>query len=493
MTLQRAAIALLTAMAIGAAARAPAAPSLGLHLAPCTVGKAKVPARCGTFGVYENRSASAGRTIALRVVVLPATHPNGRAIFWNPGGPGASAVDFAGIIARGAIAKDLSTLRNGYDVVLLDNRGIGGTHAQQCDLAPAAHPEKYFLQVWPDDLLAACRAHLAHDADLSFYNSSLAADDLDDLRAALGYRTIVLSGASYGTYFDLVYLRQHPDRVESAVLDGVAPPHLLIIPLEDAAGAQLAMDGVIADCTADRHCNNAFPQLAQHFASLTQRFDRGPIPTRIRNISTKQLQSVKLSKEVFVERLRQMLYDPFSAAYVPFIIERAYRQDYGPLGTMVQRVAIGLGSVVDLGANLSVTCAEDISFITEDAVKRTSAHSFEGDARVRAQQRACRIWNVAPVPASFNQTVRSTAPVLMISGSEDPTTPALFSAQQLAYLPNGSRVLVKGAGHVTELPCTDRLKAAFVSAHSARGLNLASCTTAFRRPPFKMSLAGFAD
>jgi pimeloyl-ACP methyl ester carboxylesterase len=493
MKLVRAAMTLLAAMTIAAAAPVPAAPVLGLHLAPCTAGKAKAPARCGTFGVYENRRASAGRVISLRVVVLPAAHPNGRAIFWNPGGPGASAVDFAGLIAEGGIAKDLAQLRDRYDVVLLDNRGIGGPHAQQCDLAPAAHPEKYFNQVWPDGLLAACRARLAQNADLSLYSSSLAADDLDNLRAALGYRKIVLSGASYGTYFDLVYVRQHPERVESAVLDGVAPPHLLIIPLEDAAGAQLAMNGVIAGCKADRHCNDTFPQLAQHFASLVQRFDRGPIPMRIRNLSTKELQSVRLSKEVFAERLRQMLYDPFAASYVPFIVERAYRHDYLPLGTMVQTVTLGLGSLVEAGANLSVTCAEDIPFITEAAVERTSALSFEGDARVRAQQRACRIWHVRPVPASFNQTVRSAAPVLMISGSEDPTSPAIFSAQQLAYLPNGRRVLVKGAGHVTELPCTDKLKVAFVSAHSARGLNLASCTAAFHRPPFKTSLAGFAD
>jgi len=488
-----AATALLTAAILGAAAPAPAAAALGLRLAACTVGKAKAPARCGEFGVYENRHASSGRTIALRVVVLPAAHPRGRAIFWNPGGPGASAVDFAGFIVDGAIAKDLSALRDRYDIVLVDNRGIGGRYAQKCDLAPAAHPEKYFVQIWPDDLLAACRTRLALNANLSLYNSSLSADDLDDVRAALGYRKIVLSGGSYGTFFSLVYMRQHPDRVESAVLDGVAPPHLLIVPLEDAAGAQLAMDGVIAGCKADRHCNDAFLHLAQHFSALTQRFDRGPIPIRIRNVSTKHLQTVNLSKEVFVERLRQMLYDPYAASYVPFIVERAYRLDYVPLGTMVQTIALGLGGLVESGANLSVTCAEDIPFITEAAVKRTSARSFEGDARVRAQQRACRIWNVDSVPASFDQPVRSTAPVLMISGSEDPTSPALFSAQQLAYLPNGGRVLVKGAGHVTELPCTDRLKVAFVRASSTHGLNLESCTAAFRRPPFKMSLAGFAD
>jgi pimeloyl-ACP methyl ester carboxylesterase len=493
MQLLRAAIALLSAVTIGAAAPAPAAPGLGLHLGPCSVGKSKVPARCGSFVVYENRAAASGRTIALRLVVLRAKHPSERAVFWNPGGPGASAVDFAPFLADGLFQKDLSVLRDRYDVVLVDNRGIGGPHAQQCDLAPPAHPEKYFLQVWPDDLLAACRTRLARNANLSLYNTSLAADDLDDIRAALGYQKIVLSGASYGTFFYLVYMRQHPEHVESAVLDGVAPPHLLIIPLEDAAGAQLAMDHVITACAGDRICRTAFPRLASHFVALTRRFDRGTVSVRIRNTATKRTQAVKLSKEVFAERLRQALYDPDAAAYVPYIVERAYAGDYGPLTTLVQTISLGFAGSLNFGLNLSVTCAEDLPFITESDVRRTSAHSFEGDARVRAQQRACRTWNVAPVAASFNQPVRSMLPVLMISGSADPASPAIFAERQLAFLPNAKRALVIGAGHATEIPCTERLKVAFVLAGSARALDVSSCAGSFRPPRFKMSLAGFGD
>ena len=489
----RVAIVLAGATALVAAGSAPPALTLGLHLTACTVGKSKVPARCGTFVVYEDRDAGAGRAIALRLVVLRAEHPTGRAIFWNPGGPGASAVAFAPFIADGAIAKDLSQLRRRYDVVLVDNRGIGGTHAQQCNLTPAAHPETYFSQLWPDGLLAACRTRLALNANLSLYGTSLAADDLDDIRAALGYSKIVLSGGSYGTFFALVYMRQHPDRVESAVLDGVAPPHLLIVPLEDAAGAELAMRDLIADCGRDAACDASFPRFAEHFAEVVRRFDKGPISIRIRNSMTKKPQTVRLSKEVFAERLRQALYDPGAAAYVPYIVERAYHGDGVPLGVLVETVTQGLAAEVALGLNLSVTCAEDIPFITEADVRRTSAHSFEGDVRVRAQQRACRIWNVDAVSSSFNVPVQSNAAVLMISGSDDPATPAAFAAEQLAYLPNAKRVLVKGAGHATEIPCTDRLKVAFVLAGSARGLDVSSCSGAFHRPRFQTSIAGLGD
>ncbi len=477
-------------LAAAAPAAAPAgAPAKALTLGNCAAGA--YVARCGTFVVYEDRAAHAGRTIGLPLLILPARHPGGRAIFYNPGGPGASAVEAAALIAEGAFARELRQLRDTYDIVLVDNRGIGGAGAQGCDLFPPAHPEHYFLQLWPDELLQACRARLAAGADLSLYTSALAADDLDDLRAALGYRKIVLDGASYGTHLYLVYMQRHADHVESAILDGVAPPGLLIVPLEDAGGAQLALDQLVAACRADPLCQAHFPHFAEHFVELVQRFEAGPLRVRILNPASKQPQDVLLSKEVFTDRLRQSLYGPTAAAYVPYVIERAYLNDYLPLGQLIDATTHNMDLAVKAGANLSVTCAEDLPFVTEEAVHASSAGSFEGDARVRAQQRACRIWNVRPVPDSFGRPVHSDAPVLMVSGTDDPTSPASFGTQALRYLPNARQVLVQGAAHVTETDCTDRLKVAFVLAGSAQDLDTESCRGAFHRPPFATSMAGF--
>jgi pimeloyl-ACP methyl ester carboxylesterase len=466
-------------------------PQIGLHMSECTVGSAKLPARCGTFVVYEDRAAASGRTVAIPLVVIPAEHPTGKAIFWNPGGPGGGAVDAADGIADGSFAKELMELHERYDIVLANNRGVGGANAQHCDLAPPAHPEYYFLRMWPDALLKACRERLAANANLSLYNSSISADDLDDMRAALGYSRLVLDGGSYGSFFFLVYMRQHPDHVESAILNGVSPPGLLIIPLEDAAGAQLAMDKLIVACAQDPGCEAHFPQFKEHFAAVAHRFDAGPVKIRIENTPAKQLQFVLLSKEVFADRLRQNVYSSSTAAYVPYIIERAYQQDYVPLGHMINAATQGLASGLDLGLNLSVTCAENIPFISEEDIHRTSAGSFEGDVRVRAQQRACKIWNVQPVPASFNQPVHSNAPVLMISGTDDPATPSDYAARELRYLPNAKQVLVQGASHGDETACADRLKVAFVLAGTARGLDVASCRSAFHRPSFATSMKGY--
>jgi pimeloyl-ACP methyl ester carboxylesterase len=464
-----------------------------LHAAACTVGKTRLAATCGTYAVYEDRAARSGRIIALKFIVIKAKHPSGRAVAFNPGGPGGSSTAAAGAIADGLFLRYFQTLHDRYDILLVDNRGTGESAPLPCDFAPADRPQLYFHQLWPESLVRQCRAELATRANLSLYTTPLAADDLNALRAALGYPRLVLNGGSYGTMFFLDYARRHPSSVESLVLIGVAPPHFIVIPLQDAQGAQLSIDRLIAECKSDADCDRNFPSLGAHFEALSRRFERGDIGVPLRDATTGRITVVRLSREVFTDRLRQLLYYPENAKYAPFIIDRAYRNDYMPLATMVDQVSRGFTTLLAEGLNLSVTCAEDTPFITEAEVLQTSAHSFEGDLRVRAQQRACRIWSVNPAPSSFAEPVRSNAPILMISGSDDPTSPAKFAREALPYLPNARVLLIRNGSHGTETECSDRLVVDFVNAGTAKGLDLDSCAGAYHRPPFATSMAGFGD
>ena len=462
----------------------PAAPPAPLKTSPCRVGQSRAAAICGTLTVFEDRAAGAGRTIAIHFIVIEAKHRTNRAIVFNPGGPGVSAT---GMAADFADATDgaLATLHDRYDLLLVDNRGTGGSAPQNCDFAPAAHPELYFRRMWPDAIVQSCHDRLAAQANLSLYSTSVASDDLDDVRAALGYPKLVLFGGSYGTRFYLDYARRHPDSVESVVLEGVAPPHFYIIPMPDARGAQTAIDNLEQACLQDPTCSAHFPHFAEHFAAVVQRFDSGPVTFAVRNPVTQRLQNVQLTKEVFVETIRHALYFPAGATYIPVTIERAYRGDYRPLGEMVSQMALFFSNIQADGLNLSVTCVEDIPFVTEADVTRESAGTFEGDARVRAQQRACKLWNVNPAPATFVDPVRSDAPILMISGTDDPATPPEYAREALPYLPHGQIMLVPGASHDSDLPpCVDAAIVAFVRARSAAGLSVSRCAAAYRRPSF---------
>ena len=464
---------------------------LGLHVEPCTQGKAAVPALCGTFGVYENRAMQSGRIIAIKIIVLKAKQPTNRAVAIIAGGPGESATPYAPLVADGRF-RQVAGLRDAYNIVLMDDRGMGGSNGLQCSLTPASDPSSYFRYLFPSSLITACHTKYMATNDLSQYNTNNASDDLDDIRAALGYPKLALFGGSYGTFFSLIYIRRHPQSIESAVLDGVDPPGFQPLPGEPL-GVQRAVDDLISKCKRDAACEKNFPNFAAQFDVLVQRLDKGPIPVTLVAKKGAAPVTVQLSKAVFADRLRQTLYDPGAAAYIPFVVDRAAHGDTVPLTTLINVVAVGLDEDLTMGAWLSYTCAENIPFLNDDLIKEAAAHSFAGDLRIQAQRGACAIWNVTPMPASFNDPVRSEAPVLMISGSDDPATPPRYAEAAAKYLPNAKIALVQGAGHAPDTPCVDALIVQFVRAGSAKGLDVNKCSAAFTVPKFATSIKGLDD
>ncbi len=457
----------------------------------CRVGAANLPAHCGTVDVYENRAARAGRTIALNVIEVDAVHRAARAIFWNPGGPGGDDARDVPAIVAGVVAKELMALHDTYDLVFVDVRGTGKSHPLECDLADPHRPAEYFARLFPDAPLRACRHALAAHADLDAYTTDATADDLDDVRAALGYRRIVLDGGSYGTRLFLDYARRYPARVESLVLEGVAPPGSFLIPLDFVRGAQTAMDDLIRDCAHDAACRRSYPRFGPHFTALVRRFERGGIRMTVTNAATKRATPVTLSKEVFADQLRHILYSADTAAYVPYVTEQAYRGNDAPLAHVIDVASQSFG--LAMGLNLSITCAEDIPFITQARIAGVIAGSFGGATRIRAQQRACDVWHVSRVPVAFEEPVRSIAPVLMISGADDPATPPGFGRAALRFLPNGRQIVVPHAGHDAESACTDALIVAFVRARDVTRIDGGRCTATAHRPPFALSLRGFGN
>lgn len=458
----------------------------GLHIGSCTVGKAQIPAECGVFGVFENRRSQKGRIIGLHLVLLKASRPSQHVIAFLAGGPGQSATGFAESVADGQFAKALSALRADYNILFVDNRGMGSSNPFKCDFTPVSDPSVYFLQLWPDTLVSACRVASSSSHDLAQYNTSNAVDDLDDIRSSLHYEKLILYGASDGTFFSLVYMRRHPESVDAAVLIGVAPPGFQPLP-GAPEGAQKALDDLVRDCKRDAACNAHFPNFASHFYAVLRRFNIGLVAMKIRSPNTHEWQIARLSKEVFVDELRQVLDDPNNAAYIPYIIEKAYGGEYTPLSELISAVSLGLAHALNWGAFLSYSCSDWIPFVSSSEMTAAAKGSFATNLRYLAQRRACSIWNVPAMPPSFNSPVHSDVPVLMISGSDDPATPPHYAREELPYLPNGKLIIVQGAGHAAELPCTDRLVVQFVRQRSARSLPTSLCRGSFRRPPFATS------
>lgn len=142
-------------------------------LEPCRIMDGNIEGLCGTVSVWENRASQRGRRLALKVVVLPA--PQGGAsdaFFPLAGGPGQSAIEtYPAMGYTNAIRRD-------RDVVLVDQRGTGGSAPLKCDLRDMANAQQVLGEEIPAERLRACREQLAQTADLTQYTTSIFADDL---------------------------------------------------------------------------------------------------------------------------------------------------------------------------------------------------------------------------------------------------------------------------------------------------------------------------
>jgi pimeloyl-ACP methyl ester carboxylesterase len=416
----------------------------------------------GVLTVPEDRANPSGHSIDIHYVVIPATTKAAKEpIFLIAGGPGQSIVKTGGSMVA-ALVPD-----HDRDVVMVDQRGTGESHPLQCDLFPT--DADAFRAIYPLDIVTACRARLEAMNDLNAYGTDAAVEDLNDVRVHLGYKKIVLAGSSYGTTVALDYIRRHGDSVAAAVLEGVAPPG----PIDMARGAQTALDDLERRCKANAACNAAYPQFATEFQSLLSQAKPAGIKTARGTIAY----------DVLVERLRDALYSESVAAYIPMIVHHAVNGEPAYLARLVSAMSQNIPGSLATGMFLSVTCSEDLAFTTAGDVANDAANTFLGDARFREQQAACAVWNVRPVARAFLDPIRSTVPVLMISGEDDPATPPRYGAEALRYLPNARQVIVPGAGHFTDSGCVDSIKRQFLGSYDVHSLNI-ECLRAAQHPPF---------
>jgi pimeloyl-ACP methyl ester carboxylesterase len=454
-------------------------------LSQCQAPELKSKAWCGRYEVFEDRVSKRGRKIALNMVILPALaeKPAPDPVFFFAGGPGQSAASLAGYLGEGFLAK----IRQERDIVFIDQRGTGESNPLTCNLfADDNDLRAYFEDMFPVKEVRACRERLEKVADLKQYTTSIAIEDLDDVRRALGYQKINLYGGSYGTTVALAYLRRYEEHVRSAVLAGVAPTDLKL-PLPFAKGAQYALTHLIDDCAADSTCRAAFPNLREEFQSVLDRLLKGPVSVELINPLTEMPQLVRLGRGVFAERLRMMLYDRAPASLIPLLIHMAYQGDFRPFVLAALPQARGIYQSLSLGMYFSVTCSESIPFITEEDVKKETTGTFLGAYRVGVHQSACREWPRATVPRNFTSPVKSDAPVLMLSGEVDPASPHWLGEEVARHLPNSLQVTIPYGGHGYFSECISSITAEFISKGTVRGLNT-TCLKGTRRPPFVTTL-----
>ena len=461
-----------------------------LELADCRLDGVSVPARCGSLTVFEDRAAGAGRTLDLEIVVIPAVSDNADPdpLFFLAGGPGQAATDLAG-----PTLPLFADVRRSRDLVFVDQRGTGGSGRMHCaffesDSAEEAVGESLQFDTLPLEELRECLAEVEAVADPRLYTTPVAMDDLDDVRAALGYERINVYGGSYGTRAALVYMRRHPDRVRAAVLDGLAPVAMRL-PSNMNADAHRALDRLFADCAADPGCREAFPDLPATLTAVLQDLEASPRRLDTTHPRTGEPFALELSSVGFAGGLRNALYNTTLSSLVPWTVARAAAGDFAPFLAQLTPL-VESGEAINVGMFLSVVCAEDVSRLAAGEAERLAGEGMLGRLTMEVTTGACSVWPAAELPDDYFEPVRSDAPALLLSGDLDPVTPPRWGEAVMDGLTDARHVVAPGAGHgVLPRGCTRDVVAEFIEAGTHAGLDV-SCIERLRRPPFLLSAAG---
>jgi pimeloyl-ACP methyl ester carboxylesterase len=391
-------------------------------------------ARCGTFVVPESRGKPDGRTIGLRVVVLPASSTPARtdAVTWLAGGPGDAATEEA--LAQG---WQSSSLRTDRDFLLVDQRGTGGSNA--------------------------------HGGDVTQYGTRMAMDDLDAVRAALGYRRLDVIGSSYGATAAQVFLKLHPSSVRTAVLLGGTA---IDVPFfaRYAVNAQRALDQLASLCASDSGCRKAFPGWERRFGRLVKAWNDHPGP-----MTGDELASV----------VQFMLRDLQTAVFVPLVVSRAADGDYAALE---QQRSPGLDADLNLMGS-SIWCNEPWVGLDASGPWGTD---FDSDttARIAAFRKECSsVRRRAEQRSLWRLPTASRVPVLAFAGGADPQDPASNLADLERHFPDSRIVVFPHLGHDWSGVggCLDGVVTDFVERGTTNGLDTSSCGGAVVVPPFPLT------
>ena len=407
-------------------------------LQPCRIAGVEREIRCGSVTMPEDPDQPGGTTIDVHFAVIPAVARNKQPdpVLILAGGPGQAATR----VARQALLL-LGDVNARRDIVLIDQRGTGGSHPLECALDETSLAAT-FEQSQQLDRLTACLKALS--GDLRQYATWIAVRDFDAVRAKLGIERWNLWGGSYGTRAALEYMRQYPDRVRSAVLDGVAPPDM-VLPVSFGLDADAALTALVEACEKDERCRHRYPDFGQRIGNLMARVERG-IDVRVPHPLTGLPETMRLDRRVLASLLRVPLYVPQLGAVLPYALARAADGEFTPLVALSGAVAGGINENFAVGMHFAVICAEDMPRVTAEQRAQLNTARF-GRSFFDVYEQACRGLPVRDVPPAFYDVPATQTPVLLFSGGLDPATPPRHGERVARRLGNARHVVAPTLGH----------------------------------------------
>ncbi|MEW9520855.1 alpha/beta hydrolase [Streptomyces tubercidicus] len=401
---------------------------------------------------------SADTDLKLAVARKKATGPGHRigSLQVNPGGPGASAIDYLQ-----QYAPQPAAIRARYDMVAMDPRGVARSAPVEC-LSNKQMDRYTQTDVTPDSpaevnkLTSAYRSFAKGCASragklLGHVSTIEAARDMDVLRAVLGDKKAYYVGASYGTFLGATYAGLYPSRVGRMVLDGALNPALdsRTVNLNQAAGFDTAFRAFAADCIKHKDCplgTKSVDDASRQLAALFKRLDAHPVATGEQRKLTESLATTGVFAAMYDQRAWPVLREYIAQAKsgngrgLLSLSDSYYERD--PNGTYANQMY----------ANPAVNCLDLATAFTSPDQVRAALPSFRKASPVFGDNFAwsalnCEYWPVKPTGTAHRIEAKGAAPILVVGTTRDPATPYVWAKALAAQLSSATLLTYESDGH----------------------------------------------
>ena len=417
----------------------------------------EVDAECATLKRPENPNQSEGKHIDLSVVKFPSRspEPSDDAFTLIQGGPGGSSIDFGVFFSRA-----FEDIRRNRDIIVMDQRGTGRSNKLMCEI-----PDDPSLQYDPElvkELTQECLETLSESADVRFYTTSTAVEDLEALRVASGYSQWNLYGVSYGTRVVQHYLKTYPERSRTAIIDGVVYPGLNLAGGEIARRWDDTFEILNRRCQADEACRSDDGDLRTVYLRVNERLSQTPVDVRLPHPRTGEMMSQTITEDSLFGAIRLMAYGTEQTALIPLLLREADKGNYQFMASRMVLLEEDLADAFATGMHNSVVCTEDAPFVTE-AENAKDDGTLVGEVMADILQTSCSVWPEGYMHDGFLEPFQSEVPVLALSGETDPITPPKNGDIAASMLGNALHLTVPAHGHgVVAKGCMTKLASLFV-------------------------------
>ncbi|MEM9598799.1 MAG: alpha/beta fold hydrolase [Acidobacteriota bacterium] len=410
----------------------------------------QVEAERGLMFVPTNRERPESGVISVEIYRFkagPEATPGTPPVFLLHGGPGWPGL--SGALERSRYYEHLlGSLASVADLVVVGQRGIGSSRPDTACRLPEDRPSENTMDRAQavevvKETVRDCKAFWEQQGlDLTGFNVNQAAADVDDIRRALGYKTITLWGGSFGSHWAMTLMRNHPEIVARAVLGGLeGPDHTYDMP----GDVLKALERMAAAAEASPAVAPHVPKggLIEALRTVIARAEKEPVTIEVPATDDEEARTVVLD----ADDLRGMTSgytgsarSRWDVADWPTEVLELYHGDFSRAAKHVRSgIRAPTASFFMLDCGSGITPARHERVLQDPGAKVVGELGWFYDA-------ACPIWDT-DLGDAFRQNFETHIPTVLVHGNWDVSTPLENALELAPYFKAGKLIQVDGGSH----------------------------------------------